>query len=60
MRAEPRHSSTNESGPDCLETETSEQAEVGAGPGDHRDVDREVNRGEISGKITDARLMVKS
>ena len=44
----------------ALETQTSQQAQVEARPGDHRDVDREVNLGEISGKITDARLMMKS
>ena len=43
----------------ALETETSQQAQVEAGPGDDSDVDRKVNLREISGKITDARLMLK-
>ena len=43
----------------ALETKTSQQAEVEAGPGDDRDVDWKVNLREISGKITDARLMLK-
>ena len=44
----------------ALKTETSQQALVETRPGDHSEVDREVNLGEISGEVTDARLMMKS
>ena len=43
----------------ALKTKTFQQALVKTWPGDHREVDREVNLGEISGKITDARLILK-
>ena len=42
------------------EAKTSQQAEVEAGPGDHSEVDREVNLRQISGEVTDTRLKIKT
>ena len=38
------------------EAKAPEQAEVKAGPGDHSEVNREVNLREISGEVTDTSL----
>ena len=43
----------------ALKTQTPQQALVKSRPGDHSEVDWEVNLGEISFKITDARLILK-